>query len=137
VATFARLAAVAVVLTNLALLEGFSRSGLNGAGGYPFVWWTAEVARTEALPSVFLVVAAGLLTSEIVRRKLRPLRESFLHRYGIMVSAVCLGGVLTGFLVAALFAVDGTLGAEVRSITPEAAPYAVIGASPTGLVGPC
>jgi hypothetical protein len=70
------------------------------------------------------VVAVGLLTLEIVLWMLRPLRESFSHRYGIMVSAVCLGGVLTGFLVATLFAVDGTLGAEV-SITPETAPYAV------------
>ena len=57
-ATIARLAAVAVGLTNLALLAGFSRSELNGVGGYPFVWWTAEVAWTEALPSGFLVVAA-------------------------------------------------------------------------------
>ncbi len=87
VATFARLAAVAAGLTILALLAGFSRSELSGVGGYPFVWWTAEVAWTETLPSVFLMVAAELLTSEIVLRKLRPLRESFLHRYGIMVSA--------------------------------------------------
>jgi hypothetical protein len=50
-----------------------------------------------------------------------------------MVSAVCLGGVLTVLLVA-LFAVDGTLGAE-GIITTETAPYAVIGASLTGLVG--
>ena len=136
VAAFARLAVAAVGLTNLALLAWFSRSGLDGVAGYPFFWWTAEVAWTETLSSVFLVVAVGLLTSEIVLRKLRPLRESFLHRYGIMVSAVCLGEVLTGFLVATLFAGDGTLGAEV-SITPETTPYAVIGASLTGLVGPC
>lgn len=135
-AAFARLAVAAVGLTNLALLAWFSRSGLDGVAGYPFFWWTAEVAWTETLSSVFLVVAVGLLTSEIVLRELRPHRESFLHRYGIMVSAVCLGEVLTGFLVATLFAGAGTLGAEV-SITPETAPYAVIGASLTGPVGPC
>ena len=107
-ATFARLAAVAVGLTILALLVGFSRSELSGVEGYPFVWWTAEVAWTETLQSVFLMVAAELLTSEIVLRKLRPLRESFLHRYG----SHGLGGLLTGVLVAVLFAVDGTLGAK-------------------------
>ena len=106
-AIFGRLAAVTVGLTNLALLAGLSRSELNGVGVYPFFWWTAEVAWNEALPSVLLVVAAGLLTSEIVLKKLEPLRGSFSGRYGVMVSALCLGGTLTGFLLASLFAVDG------------------------------
>ena len=86
-AIFARLTAVVVGLANLVVIAGW-----NGA---PFLWWM-DLAWTEALPSVLLVAAAGLLTSEIVLRKLRPFRESFSDRYGIMVAALCLGGTLTG-----------------------------------------
>lgn len=125
VAIFARFSAVVVGLANFAVIAGWN--------GDTFLWWM-DLTWTEALPSALLVVAVGLLTSEVVLRKLRPFRESFSDRYGIMVAALCLGGTLTGFFLTFLFAIDGTLGAEVN-ITLETMPYMMIGGSRSGLVG--
>ncbi len=56
------------------------------------------------------VVVAGLVTSEIILRlRQSALTEKFSHRYGFSVCMVCLGGTLTGFLLAAALTINRTM----------------------------
>lgn len=82
-AVFMRLAAVFVGLVNLIILvdpDSVVASYRKGNVG----WY-------EALPPVLAVVVAGLATSEVVLRLLKPvaLADKFSHRYGISVFTVC------------------------------------------------
>jgi hypothetical protein len=122
VATFARLSAVSVGLANLAVLAGLFDSDSPLRRG--------EVAVGEALPPVLILVVAGLLTSEIVLRTFKPLREKFFERYSFTVLAVCLGGMLMGGLLAGLFALNGVLFPKPSTIL-----QGIVAALMSGLVG--
>lgn len=102
-AAFTRLTAVFVGLVNLVVLvdpDSVVASYRKGNVG----WY-------EALPPMLAVVIAGLATSEIVLRWLKPvaLADKFSHRYGVSVFAVCLGGAMMGFLLAAALTLNRVL----------------------------
>ena len=102
-AVFTRLAAVFVGLVNLIILvdpDSVVASYQKGNVG----WY-------EALLPVLAVVIAGLATSEIVLRWLKPvaLADKFSHRYGVSVLVVCLGGAIMGFLLAAALTLNRVL----------------------------
>ena len=99
--TFSRLAAIFVGMANLAVLAWLSDNSHIRRGDV--AWWI------ETLPAMLIVVIAGLVTSEIVLRRSKPLREKFSDRYGVMLFAVGLGGMLMGGLLAGLFALNGVL----------------------------
>jgi hypothetical protein len=88
----------------------------------------------EALPSVLLAVITGLATSGIVLRMFELSGRGFWHRYRVAATAVCLGGVIMGALLAVLYAADGTLGADPSSGELLAEPLAVLFALPAGFV---
>ena len=88
----------------------------------------------EALPLVLAVVVAGLATSEVVLRLLKPaaLTDKFSYRYGISVFTVCLGGAIMGFLVAAALTLNRVLVPGPDDLLVRI-PVSFI----PGLVGPC
>jgi hypothetical protein len=103
VAAFTRLTAVFVGLVNLVILidpDSIVASYQKGNVG----WY-------EALPPVLAVVVAGLATSEVVLRLLKPvaLADKFSYRYGISVFTVCLGEAIMGFLLAAALTLNRVL----------------------------
>jgi hypothetical protein len=100
---FTKLAAVFVGLVNLIILVDPD----NVVASYQ----KGNVGWYEALPPVLAVVVAGLATSEVVLRWLKPvaLADKFSHRYGISVFAVCLGGAIMGFLLAAALTLNRVL----------------------------
>jgi hypothetical protein len=100
---FTRLAGVFVGLVNLLVLAD--------PNGVVIAYQMGNVGWYEALPPVLAVMIAGLVTSEVVLRWLEPvaLAEKFSHRYGISVFAVCLGGTLMGFLLAAALTLNRVL----------------------------
>ncbi len=102
-AAFTRLAAVLVGLANLVVLAG--------SNGVVTAFQSGNVGWNGALPPVLAVIAAGLVTSEIILRSLRPvaLAEKFRDRYAFLVIVVCLGGTLMGFLLAAALTLNRTL----------------------------
>ncbi len=99
-AAFTRLAAVLVGLANLVVLAG--------SNGVVTAFQSGNVGWNGALPPV---LAAGLVTSGIILRWLRPvaLAEKFRDRYAFLVIVVCLGGTLMGFLLAAALTLNRTL----------------------------
>ncbi len=103
VGAFTRLAAVVVGLVNLAFVAGLGDADSALRRG--------ELSLAGALPSVIVAVVAGLLTAELLLRSFGPriLSERFAERYGAPVFALCLGGALTGALLAGLYALDGTM----------------------------
>lgn len=123
-AAFSRLAAVFVGLINLIVLAGPNEVASAYRRG--------DVGWNEALPPVFAVMVAGLVTAEVVLRWLKPvaLAEKFSRRYGISVFVVCLGGALMGFLLAAALALNGVLVGGSKTL-PERIP----GALASGVVG--
>ena len=87
-AAFTRLAAVLVGLANLVVLDG--------SNGVVTAFQSGNVGWNGALPPV---LAAGLVTSGIILRWLRPvaLAEKFRDRYAFLVIVVCPGGTLMVF----------------------------------------
>ena len=122
VTAFSRLAAIFVGMANLAVLAWLSDDSRIRTGDV--AWWI------EALPAMLIVVVAGLVTSEIVLRRSKPLREKFSDRYGVMLFAVGLGGMLMGELLAGLFALNGVLFPGLSTI-----PERILVALLSGLVG--
>ncbi|CAA9430602.1 MAG: hypothetical protein AVDCRST_MAG37-571 [uncultured Rubrobacteraceae bacterium] len=120
-AVFTRLVAVFIGLTNLAVL-----AGLNGVDSVTLQ--REDVGLNEILPPVL----AGLVTSEIVLRRLRSatLAEKFSDRYANSVFVVCLGGTLIGFLLGAAL----TLNRMLVPGPPEVLERMLVSLAP-GLVG--
>ncbi len=58
----------------------------------------------------------------------------FWHRYGVVVTSVCLGGVVMGALLAVLHAIDGTMGTDLSPGELFADPLAMLFAGPARLV---
>lgn len=102
-AIFTRLVAVFVGLVNLIVL--------TEPNSVVAAYQKGNVGWHEALPPVLAVVVAGLATSEVVLRWLKPvaLADKFSHRYGISVFTVCLGGATMGFLLAAALTLNRVL----------------------------
>ena len=131
-----RTAAVLVGLANLVVL-------VDLFGGSPVargtVWGT--VSLYEALPPFFVVVVAGLLTSEVVLRGFGHLIVSggFSRRYAVVVGAVCAGAPLAGVLLSGVFVLQGTLGSTdlltPAQRIPAAAYTAALGAQYGALLG--
>ena len=77
---------------------------------------------------------------EFPRRDVRLARAAespgrgFWHRYGVVVTSVCLGGVVMGALLAVLHAIDGTMGTDLSPGELFADPLAMLFAVPAGLV---
>lgn len=125
-----RLAAILVAFTNLFVLVLWV-VGLEVLAG-------DGASLGEAVPSMLVATIAGLAASEAVLRVFELPRRGFRHRYRAAVAGVCLGGVIMGALLAALYAVDGTLGADPTQglyATLSADPLAVLGLVPVGLLG--
>lgn len=128
---FVRVAAVLVGLANLPVVIVWVVGGLEVLAG-------AGASLGETLPTVLIAVIASLATSEIVLRVFELPGRSSGHRYGVVVTSVCLGGALMGAPLAVLYAIDGTLGADpTRSVYAilYADPLALLGAVPVALVG--
>jgi hypothetical protein len=60
--------------------------------------------------------------------------RGFWHRYGVVVTSVCLGGVVMGALLAVLHAIDGTMGTDLSPGELFADLLAMLFAVPAGLV---
>ena len=115
-ANFVRLTAVSVGLVNVLVV---------GSSGPAFAFAELE-SSVPVLALVLRAVVAGLVVSEIALRFARPaLQGGFLLRCGIVVSAVCLGGLIFGasLLLGALF--DGSV--PVEGVLVAAALGAVFG----------
>lgn len=101
---FVRAAAVVAGLANLyafAWIFGF----VPGSVGMSF---------SDALPSVVAVLVAALSISELTVRRFGQeiILCEYSSRYVAVFRALCMGGALTGALLAGLWAVDGTMGAN-------------------------
>ena len=111
---FVWMVAVIVGLVNLrALVSVF---GFAPGGGSSWLVG-AGVSFSDALPSILAVVVAVLVASELVLRRFRRevVSEGYALRCAVAFRALCLGGVLTGGLLAGLWSVDGTFGADAMS----------------------
>lgn len=106
-------------MVTIAMLVGLANTLLYSAvgdspRGGPLAW------RLEPWPLsgayAFSAILAGLLVSAVVVRFMQAgLRGSFFARYGVMVLAVCLGGVsLSVFLSAVTYSFDDHLTAIKR-----------------------
>ena len=134
---FVRAAAVIVGLINLrALVWAFGRpSGGNGS------WLLGTgVSFSEALPSILAVSVAALATSEVVvRRYGREIAaEEYALRYAAAFRALCVGGALAGAMLAGLWIVDGTIGADSLAgdfTSPPRWIDIVVGFLPTAALG--
>jgi hypothetical protein len=100
---FVRGAAAIVGLANLVCVVLWFVGGLYVLGG------EEAALMCEALPSAIAAVVASLATSEIVLRKFELPGGGFWHRYWVVVTSVCIGGMIEGGLLAWVFSVDGTL----------------------------
>ena len=60
--------------------------------------------------------------------------RGFWHRYGVVVTSACLGGVVMGALLAVLHAIDGTMGTDLSPGELLANPLAMLFAVPAELV---
>ena len=91
-----------------------------------------DVGLNKIIPPVLAVVVAGLVTSEIVLRRLRSaaLAEKFSDRYANSVFVVCLGGALMGFLLVVALTLNRMLGPG----PPEALERMLVSLAP-GLTG--
>lgn len=134
---FVRGAAVIVGLANLRVFVWWfgHPSGVDGS-------WVlgAGVSFSDALPSVAAVSVAALATSELFLRRFgrEIVSAEYARRYAAAVGALCVGGALAGGLVAGLWAIDGTLGADPSAgdfASPAKLVGAMVGALLSGLLG--
>jgi hypothetical protein len=128
-AAFSRLVAIFIGLANLVVLVGLTEGYAAVLGG--------NVAWIEALPFVLVAVGAGLAAAEIVLRWFRASAhgEEFSNRYGIMVFAVSLGGLLMGVLLPVTFAFDLVLNGGEPLPRLEQRPEALLFALLAGFFG--
>jgi len=103
ITTLSRLVSVFAGLANLVILAGPNDLASACRRG--------DVGQNEFLPPVLTIVIAGFMTSEINLRWFKPLvlAEKLSHRHGTMVVAVCLGGILMRFLLAAALTLNSLL----------------------------
>ena len=132
-----RAAAVIVGLVNLRAFVWWFGYPSGGDGS----WLLGDgVSFSDALPSVLAVLVAALATSELVLRRYgrEIVSEEYALRYAAAFRALCMGGALAGALLAGLWLVDGTIGAD-----PSASDFAsiprwigiVVGLLPTAALG--
>ncbi len=112
-AIFVRTAAVLIGLANATVFALIADKPLEDA----FLYFLGDLPQW---PVVILyaisAVGAGLLISAVVLRFMQAgLRGNFFARYGVMVMAVCLGGVLLSILLSAVtYSFDDHLTATKR-----------------------
>jgi hypothetical protein len=99
-----------------------------------------RVSFLDALPSVLAVLVAALATSELVLRRSGQniVSEHYALRYAAALGALCIGGALAGGLLAALWAVDGTMAADPPPgyfYSPANLLGAIVGSLPVGVLG--
>ena len=82
----------AAVLVGLANATLYSAVGDNAWGG-PFVW-RLEPWPLSAAYALCAVLASLIVSGALIVFASRDLRGSFFARYGLMVLAMCLGGVV-------------------------------------------
>jgi hypothetical protein len=134
---FVRAAAVIVGLINLRAFVWWFGYPSEGDGS----WLLGDgVSFLDALPSVLAVLVAALATSELVlRRSGRDIvSEDYALRCAAAFGALCIGGALAGGLLAALWAVDGTMFADPPAgyfSSPANLLGAMVGSLPVGVLG--
>jgi hypothetical protein len=95
VAAFVRVSAVLVGMANVFLVSLVGEGELGNALMWNLdPWWPHN-----ALYALCAAVAGLVVSSILLRFARRELRETFFGRYGVMVLAVCLGGVVLGLLL--------------------------------------
>lgn len=111
---FVRATAVFVGLANAGTAFVLSALWDDAPGKFVDVPWI------QVLLPVVAVVVAGLATSEIVLRWFGPanlLASRFARRYFFVVLAVCLGGVLMGFLLGYVITLNAVLSGPMSSVS--------------------
>ncbi len=134
---FVRATAVVVGLANLRAFAWWFGYPGEGDGS----WLLGDgVSFVDALPSLLAAVVAALATSELVLRRAgrNVVSKDYALRCAAALGALCIGGALAGGLLAALWAVDGTMFADPPAgyfMSPANLIGAMVVSLPVGVLG--
>jgi hypothetical protein len=93
---------IAAVLIGLANAIFYSAALIDNNIDDVFDYWELDPWPLNALYALSAIVTGLLISGSLLRLASRDLQGSFFARYGLMVLAVCLGGVMLGVLLTAV-----------------------------------
>jgi hypothetical protein len=126
VTAFVRVSGVLVGMANVFLVSLVGEGELGNA-----LMWNLDPWWPHNALYALCAAAAGLVVSSILLRfARRELRETFFARYGVMVLAVCLGGVVLGLLLSyagvLLYSSPLTTAERLLEVTTSRLPFTVV-----------